>query len=283
MITVIILSACGAEPGTGGPGGAGSGASNGASNSGGATSSGPGPGPSDCAPFCAGQVLMGCQNGQTLALKTCGEQEFCDDTIHDCNCVQGTTRCLPGDNAKEQVCTPDTGGKNGFDTVGCEAGELCVNGGCEPCNCECLAGDIECAEDGDTVRVCQSNGSGTSCGGSCGIFQPNIKCSQLGMANGCVPPPPGTPAGKVEQFCLNECNTRGVPLDGELCAAVPGLLCAVLICNATGTGLVPDHTDCRDGGKPCGADEQCASCNCQNGQCLGSFVARCGPAIEQCP
>jgi hypothetical protein len=114
---------------------------------------------------------------------------------------------------------------------------------------------------------------------------PTLQCSAKGLKNGCYPPPASVMITKPEDLCLNACNVRGVPLMGDLCdpAGQPGLSCAVLVCDPTGTALVPDHAGCASSGTTCAKNEECATCVCMAGVCFGPKAQHCPPATLICP
>jgi hypothetical protein len=210
----------------------------------------------------------------------CGAGEVCDVEAGVCSCPLGAVRCSAGDPASEQVCVAVDGGTNHWQATPCGPGASCSPDvgkcACAPDACT-VVGDFACDSDNDTVLTCQMAPPL-----NCVTLGHTLKCSEQGLANGCVLPPQSTMVTDAKQMCVNECNVRGVPLTGALCGPVPGFLCAVLTCNQAGTALVSDHITCKGGGIVCGSDSECASCNCAGGLCLGSFINHC-PSASLCP
>jgi len=255
----------------------------GASGAGGQEDGTGGGAPSECAvaapcsdqePCCSQNTLLRCDNNRWTADMSCAAEETCD-IIAGCVCKPGVTRCASP--LSVQVCESLGEATPAWVGHGCY-GTQCVDGFC-PTRGVCEVGQRACGDDADLVLECLVDPvTGLT------AFVPTLSCGSSGFENGCAVPPPNYPVTKTEDYCLNACNVRGVPLDGELCGppSEAGLQCAVLVCTSDGTSLVPDHQNCKSAGQPCAEDGECASCICSNAFCLGPSMQHC-PEAALCP
>lgn len=280
VVCAVALLACGEVTTLFGPGGTG-GASGTTSSSGDpwcAVDAGCSDAGSRC---CAGGTVLSCDIGKYGAPVTCGQGETCDNSAVVCQCVPDGARCLDTHNA--QRCEAGSEGP-AWKTTPCTDSQMCDKGVCvDLATCPTL-GEFACAADGSHVLKC----------GADHLEAAVLDCKTAGFEQGCVPlPGGGAPDGgpadggasdggapmQPQDLCVNACFVRGVPLINALCGIVQGLPCAVYICSAEGTALAADHIDCRASGQPCTKNEECATCNCQNGFCFGVTSGHC-PAAD---
>lgn len=222
---------------------------------------------------CSGNALFECSGGNLAQTKVCDAGETCNDATKTCDCQLDMRRCAGANTA--QICKADTATeKNAWVSHDCPAG--CAMGACV--DEKCMVGARGCDASGHSVLECKAIPEDMVTE----LFTV-VDCIAAGFENGCVPPPSGVPVTKPEDLCVNVCNVRGVPLGAKLCSPAPSLACAVLICDSSGTSLVPDHTGCSAAGIPCAKDSDCFSCTCKAGLCFGPFAQHCPAAKGICP
>lgn len=183
----------------------------------------------------------------------------CDD--------MGAKSCVSGDPLVEVRCSvainggPDANGVT--EIVPCPELSSCKEGsGCVPCVNECaVAGERSCAVDAATVLLCEVGPA------NC-LVSTKFDCSAAGMS-ACVVPSLDVVVDEDGDYCVNECGGRNVPLSHKMCEKSDLLPCAFWMCDPTTAELVPDHSACLPSGSVCSANDQCVSCACSNGICVG--------------
>lgn len=224
---------------------------------------------------CSGADVMACVGG-AFALK-----DRCVDGVSACDVGAGACACELGDRRCEEdgerlaICVKGPDGAGQVMPKKCAAQCDPVAQGCagEVCTSDlCSEGDRLCHPDLGQVLECQRLPPD-----NCAQFYPVVSCLESGML---CNEPSMEPAGALD-YCVNECGGRGVVLAGEVCDPAPDIPCAVLICDGS-DGLKPDHVACKGAGAACEIDNECASCQCDGGSCVGGATARCPGAAKVC-
>lgn len=211
---------------------------------------------------CGGGGVLRCVDGQLSAPAPCSSGESCDDDSGLCRCTLGARRCPEAGGSTEEVCLAD--GQTGLPGW--------ASNDCGPGSCRGELGCVTCGSFSFGIYGCDAMNRVVQCGpNSTGDVV--LDCPAEGMV-ACSLPAPGDRAAAFEALCVNACGTRGVALDGAPCESAVDVPCALLVCTEAGT-LTPDHSGCLGAGSSCEQAEQCASCSCQDGACVGDQAAPC--------
>lgn len=191
----------------------------------------------------------------------------------NCACGLSTPLCLADDVV--QTCIENGDGGVALDVSPCPDGSTCVDGvGCVMCTDSCIPGAVKCADDFATVLECQPTGPA-----NCLEFVPVLDCTSVGLS-ACIAPNDPTMVTDLQEYCVNECGGRNLPLEHSVCEPHDTLNCSVWVCDPATDLLMADHTACLPGGVSCQNDSECRSCFCDNGTCIGSMVMSCSEACR---
>lgn len=218
-------------------------------------------------------ALAACQGllGSGEETDSSGDTESSGGGGEECETL-GAKSCEAGNALVELTCVEDEAGRKVHEQSPCEEGHECIEGqGCTACVDICVAGELRCSVDPPNFVVSCEQASP----GGCAIFVLSLDCAMAGLST-CVAPP--EPVSDIQEYCVNECGERNVPLDHSVCDQHDSIGCAVWVCDPDTQMLVPDHTACFQGGAPCVTDSECVSCSCQEGICIGNDVNSCNPA-----
>lgn len=202
-----------------------------------------------------------------------------EDDLGGGSCTVGEMFC--DGPSREQVCSFEPTTLSVYlEPFDCAPGATCLpfqdgsgQGRCKADFCDvCSVGERRCSPDRRALLRCERLPPFY-----CAEFVEELLCSDHAMW--CrLPETEATPIAPLG-YCVNACGGRGTPLAHHECDPVANVPCAVYVCSSEGD-LEPDHAACVAGGLECASDEQCASCNCVGGTCVGEVTARCPDALQ---